>query len=130
MAMPSLTRNLFMEGLEDAPGAKVEVMRNLHGDEIKRRGAISTEKVEAALKKKGEMNLGELLRCKVRYFTARTVIGTSEFVDRIFKAQPAGDRGKRKTGARKMRGGDWGEGGLFSLRDLRKNVIGKPGPPA
>jgi REP element-mobilizing transposase RayT len=121
---------LFMEGLEDTPGAKVEVMRNLYGDEIKRRGAISTEKVEAVLKMKGQMSLPELLRHKVRYFTAGTVIGTREFVDKVFKAQPAKDRGKRKTGARKMRGGDWGDGGLYSLRDLRKDVIGKPGPPA
>ena len=127
-AGPAYRVILFVRGLEDTPGAKVEVMRNLYGDEIKRRGAISTEAADEVVKKKGEMSLGELLRCKVRYLTDGTVIGTREFVDRIFKAQPAKDRGKRKTGARKMRGGDWGEGGLFALRDLRKDVIGKPGP--
>lgn len=127
-ASPGYRVLLFTRGLEDTLGVKVEVVGNLYGDEIKRRGAISTEAVEKVVRKKGEMSLAELLRCKVRYLTDGTVIGTREFVDRIFKAQPAEDRGKRKTGARKMRGGDWGEGGLFALRDLRKNVIGKPGP--
>jgi REP element-mobilizing transposase RayT len=123
-AGPAYRVILYMEGLEETAGAKVEVMRNLYGDEIKRRGAIPAESVEAVLKKKGEMSLGEMLRCKVRYFTAGTVIGTREFVDKIFKAQPSVRRGKRKTGARKMRGGNWGGGGLYSLRDLRKDVIG------
>ena len=124
-AHPAYRVLLFMEGLEEVPGARVEIMRNLYGDEVQRRGAISTDQVDEVVRKKGQMSLVELLRCQVRYLTDGTVIGTREFVDRIFKAQPAKDRGKRKTGGRKMCGGDWGHGGMYALRDLRKDAIGK-----
>ncbi len=73
----------------------------------------------------GEMGLNELLRQSVRYFTDGVIIGSREFVDAVFAAQPSEMRGrKRKTGARRMRGGDWGlSDGLFALRDLTKDVI-------
>ena len=59
---------------------------------------------------------------QVRYFLDGGVVGSREFVDGVFASQPAEWKGKRKTGARKMRGGDWGEEGLYALRDLRKGV--------
>jgi putative transposase len=124
-AQPTYRVLLFSEGLERTPGAKVEVVRNKYGDEIKRQ-AISTTDAERVMARKGELSVGEMLRCRVRYFTEGAIIGTREYVDEVFQAQTAEARGKRKTGARKMRGGDWG--GLFALRELRKNAVGKAGP--
>jgi hypothetical protein len=53
------------------------------------------------------------------------VLGTAEFVNAVFfrEQELRGRFGKkRKTGARRMRGADWGE--LRILRDLRREVIG------
>jgi hypothetical protein len=54
------------------------------------------------------------------------VLGTAEFVNAVFfREQELRSRfgEKRKTGARKMRGADWGE--LRILRDLQREVIGE-----
>ncbi|MCC5841895.1 MAG: hypothetical protein JJT96_17400, partial [Opitutales bacterium] len=70
-------------------------------------------KVDAA---GGGLSRGQLLRCRIRYFTEGAVIGSRAFVEDWF----AGVRekfGKRQTGARPMQGGDFG--GLCALRDLR-----------
>ena len=93
----------------------MEVRRDRHGRGVSRVGNSPRE---------GELGLRELLDRQVRYLVDGAVIGTRVFVDRVFNAQPPEKRGKRKTGARKMRGGDWGDEGLYSLRDLRKDVIG------
>jgi REP element-mobilizing transposase RayT len=131
-AGPDYRMILWSEDLEHTPGAKVEVVRNRYGEEIEREARKAREwspggKAEKEVAGRGGMGLGELLRCRVRYLTDGVVIGSREFVDRVFNARPAEERGKRKTGARKMRGGAWG--GLYSLRDLRKDVIGEVGPP-
>ena len=91
-----------------------------------RRG-FSAEKVEAVTEKQGEMTVPEVLRHRVRYFCDGVVLGSAEFVDSVF------DRGKEKglygekrtTGARKMRGAQWGS--LRVLRDLQVDVIGSAG---
>jgi hypothetical protein len=53
------------------------------------------------------------------------VLGTAVFVNAVFEREQAlrnrfGE--KRSSGARRMRGADWGE--LRVLRDLQKDVIG------
>jgi REP element-mobilizing transposase RayT len=70
------------------------------------------------------MPLAEALRRKVRYFTDGAVIGSAAFVDEVFgRLKAQGRTGpKRRTGARKMRGADFG--GLRSLRDLRVRAMG------
>ena len=75
-----------------------------------------------------EAGLGEMLLRRVRYLTDGVVIGSREFVDRVFKAQPESVRKKRKTGARKMVGRNWN--GLFALRDLKVDVFGKGVSPS
>jgi hypothetical protein len=53
------------------------------------------------------------------------VLGTAEFVNAVFERERSLQKrfgGKRTTGARRMRGAEWGE--LRVLRDLRKDVIG------
>ena len=121
-AGPMYRMVLFSEGVERTPGAKVEVVRDRSGKEVKRK-AISTEAAEKVVKQRGEVDRHdrrERLLDRVREFTEGVIVGSREFVDRIFAQQPAEVRGKRKTGARKMRGDEWGvSGGLFALRELR-----------
>lgn len=115
---------LFVEGVEKEDGVKGAPGTGMDG--ARRRG-IPRERARKVLEGKGggeELSVRELLRLRARYWTDGVILGTREFVNRVFKAQPASVKGKRKTGARRMRGGNWGEGGLFTLRDLRKDVFG------
>jgi putative transposase len=89
-----------------------------------RRG-MAEEEVEAVVASGGKMTLREALRHRVRYFCDGAVLGSAEFVDGVFERERAKGRpfgGRRKTGARRMRGADWG--GLRVLRDLQKDVMG------
>ena len=87
-------------------------------------GFTETE-VEAVREEKGVMPVQKVLRHRVRYFCDGAVLGTAEFVNGVFEREQERRRRfgeKRKTGARRMRGADWGE--LRVLRDLQKDVIG------
>lgn len=89
-----------------------------------RRG-FSEAEVEAVLEQGGRMSLAEALRHRVRYFCDGAVLGTATFVDAVFEREQSLRRRfgeKRTSGARKMRGADWGE--LRVMRDLRKDVMG------
>ena len=83
------------------------------------RAGIAAEECERVAEAGGEVPLAEALRRKVRYFSAGAVIGSAAFVDGVFVQLKAEGRTgpKRKTGARRMRGADFGD--LRSLRDLR-----------
>jgi hypothetical protein len=89
-----------------------------------RRGFKEAE-IEAVVERDGAMSLSEALRHRVRYFSDGAVLGTAEFVNAVFERE-RGQGGrfgeKRTSGARRMRGADWGE--LRVLRDLRKEVVG------
>ena len=71
----------------------------------------------------GELSRGQMLRCRVRYFTDGAVIGSKEFVNEAF-ANGRERLGKsRRDGARRMRGDAAAAAGmLWSLRDLRKGI--------
>jgi putative transposase len=89
-----------------------------------RRG-MKAEVVEAVVEQAGAMPLRQVLRHRVRYFCDGAVLGTAPFVNAVFEREQSlrnrfGE--KRITGARRMRGADWGE--LRVLRDLQKDVIG------
>ena len=87
------------------------------------RPGMDAETVEAVVESGGRMGVAEALRHRVRYFTDGAVLGSAEFVDGVFERERAKGRGfgaKRRTGARRMRGAEWG--GLRVLRDLRKGV--------
>ncbi|MCC5839443.1 MAG: transposase [Opitutales bacterium] len=71
-------------------------------------------KVDAA---GGGLTRGQLLRCRIRYMTEGALIGSRAFVEDWF-AGVQGAFGGRQTGARPMKGGDFG--GLCSLRDLKE----------
>jgi len=69
----------------------------------------------------GKLSLAAALRCRVRYFTDGVALGTGDFVNRFFEQRRAYFGPRRETGARRMRGADWGD--LRSLRDLRVDVL-------
>ncbi len=108
-----------------------EYRKLLYGEGRKRgakgeRGGFSEEKVEQVMARDGKLGVPELLRCRIRYFTAGAAVGTREFVDGVFESAKAagffgGRKSKRKTGARRMRGGEWGA--MRSLRDLRVDPV-------
>ena len=94
------------------------------GDEVtgqRTRRGFGREKVEEVIAKRGKLSKAEILRCRVRYFCDGAVFGTVEYVNNVFAANRWRYGPKRKTGARKMRGADWGE--LRVLRNLQKEVI-------
>ena len=70
----------------------------------------------------GRLPLWQALRCRVRYFCDGGIIGSRELVDAAFERHRDRYGTARKTGARGMRGGEWGE--LRVLRDLRVEVFG------
>ena len=87
------------------------------------RKGISKEEAECERESDGEIPLGKLLRCRIRYFTDGAVIGSRSFVDEAFMKSRARFGPKRKTGARRMKGDAApASGALWSPRDLRKGI--------
>lgn len=80
-----------------------------------RQGELSHDAAEAVAKAGGELSWAVALTSRVRYFARGGVLGRKEFVDRVFELKREHFPLARKDGARKMRGGIWGE-----LRSLRK----------
>jgi len=56
----------------------------------------------------GNLPLPAVLRCRVRYFTDGVVLGSSAFLEEFFEKRRAFFGPQRKSGARRMRGADWG----------------------
>jgi putative transposase len=87
------------------------------------RKGISKEEAEREREKDGEISLGKMLRCRIRYFTDGAVIGSRAFVNEAFVGARERFGGKRTDGARRMRGNASAAVGLlWSLRDLRKGI--------
>ncbi len=82
---------------------------------------IREDDVRAVEEQGGELGLPALLRCRVRYFSAGLVLGSEAFVEGIFEKRREWFGEKRKKGARRLKGGEWGE--LRVMRDLRSEVI-------
>ncbi len=82
---------------------------------------FSREQVLQVLRTGGQLSRGELLRCRVRYFSDGMVLGSREYVETVFEGRRDLFGSKRKTGARKVPGGVWDD--LCSMRDLQKKSI-------
>ncbi|MCX6856765.1 MAG: transposase [Verrucomicrobia bacterium] len=102
---------LFSSGVEVMDAQNVKVVRK----------GVTADEARQVLKEKGKLSSMELVRLRVRYFSDGLVLGSQEFVESIFTENRARFGSKRKTGARRLKGGD---GALFSMRDLRKNSLG------
>ena len=90
------------------------------------RKGMKKEVVEAELvqlERSGDVALGRMLRCRVRYFTDGAVIGSRAFVEEVFTRCRERFSERRKNGARKLQGsGAAAVGRLWSVRDLKKNI--------
>jgi REP element-mobilizing transposase RayT len=94
------------------------------GERTEKMKGISAEKVRQVLDEDGELSVGELLHCRVRYFSDGVALGSRRFVEEVFEQNRNIFGQRRRNGARKMHGGDWN--GLFSLRNL-SNAVAAPG---
>ena len=88
----------------------------------KARSGFTREEVEAESTRGGRLPLPQVIRHRVRYFTAGAVFGSAAFVDGVFERYRSRLSEKRKTGARPMKEAEWE--GLHVLRDLQREKIG------
>ncbi|MCF7676136.1 MAG: hypothetical protein K9M97_12375, partial [Akkermansiaceae bacterium] len=114
---------LLEEGMEklreevDADGKlQVKVVRKGMKKEV------SAEEM-ARLERRRDLQMRQMLRYRVRYFSDGLVIGSRGFVDGVFKACRERFSARRTSGARKMRGaGAAAAGVIWSARDLKVRV--------
>ena len=93
------------------------------GEETTERAGFSREEIAKVWAAGGKLTLAQLLRCRVRYFSDGLAIGSESFIEKFFGSQREIFSKKRKSGSRKMKGGDWGE-----LRTARA-LAGSPVAP-
>jgi REP element-mobilizing transposase RayT len=87
------------------------------------RKGMNPAEAESEKTRAGEISMGKMLRCRVRYFTDGLVIGSRGFVNEAFTSARERFGPKRKDGARRLRGDAVAAAGvLWGLRDLRKGV--------
>ncbi|MBM3882433.1 MAG: hypothetical protein FJ387_22370 [Verrucomicrobia bacterium] len=85
--------------------------------------ALSREQIKRVLQKGGELSVGEVLRLRIRHMTDGVVLGSKGFVDAVWLAHREWFGGKRRSGARPIRGGGAALAGVRALRDLRVEAI-------
>ena len=81
------------------------------------RPGFTDEQIQKVLDAHGELPKTVVLRCRVRYFTDGVVFGSRRYVDSVFDRHRGHFGLKRKSGARSMRGADWGD--LCTVRRLQ-----------
>ena len=112
--------------LENAEKFEARVQVGGQGKMKRIRKGMSVEEVaeeKAREERAGELSVGKMLRCRVRYFTDGAVIGSRGFVNEAFVAARERFGSQRKDGARKLRGsGAAAAGTLWSVRDLKKSI--------
>ena len=87
------------------------------------RKGMSKQEAEREREKDGEVSLGKMLRCRIRYFTDGAVIGSRSFVNEAFAKSRQRFGATRKDGARKMKGeAGAASASIWSLWDLRKGL--------
>ena len=92
------------------------------GDQDKDRGVISEEKLDEVIRNGGKVEMSELLRRRVRYFSDGMAIGSRLFLKEIYEQHRECFPESRKARFATMRGTDWG--GLQVVRDLKVNLFG------
>mgnify|MGYP005850125415 CR=1 FL=1 len=91
------------------------------GVEGKDRGRIDPETVQRVLDHKGKLPLSDVLRLRVRYFTAGTVIGSASFLQEVGADLKLRHGLERKRNAYRMHAGEWGN--LRSFRNLQVEPV-------
>jgi hypothetical protein len=112
---------ILMAGAEEKLEARVG--RDGRAETKRKRQGMSAVEVAGEKERQGDIPLGKMLRCRVRYFTDGAVIGSRSFVNEAFASARERFGSRRKNGARKMRGsGAAAAGTLWSARDLQKGI--------
>jgi hypothetical protein len=96
------------------------------GIEDKDMGRIDADRVDRVLEQGGRLPLAEVLRLRVRYFTAGTAIGSDAFLADMSGQWKSRHCLERKRDAYPMRSGEWGQ--LRSYRNLQVDPV-KRSPP-
>ncbi len=128
-ARAGIERILFLHG-QDSSWRKTAAQYRIHlfstGEESEARKGFEPEKVRQVLESGGELSAYEMLRCRIRYFTDGAALGSRLFVEEVFEHNRSLFSPRRKSGARKIRGGNLNS--LCTLRDLRSDHIAPPAP--
>lgn len=117
IAQKSYRRLLLGEGIEAGEDVKESEARQ--GRNYRRRGLDRAEAL-SELRDGKALGKAELLRCRVRYFSEGLVLGSRDFVEKVFQEKREWFGSKRKSGARGL---PVEGGGLFSLRDLKVQAL-------
>ncbi len=83
---------------------------------------IPAEHWRREMERGAQLPINAALRCRVRYFTDGMVLGSGEYVQKVFEAFREQFGVKRRSGPRRRRGSDWD--GLMVARDLRREIFG------
>ena len=94
------------------------------GEKTSLQPGFSADRVKKVLAEGGKLGAGDLLRCRVRYFSDGVVLGSRGFVEEVFQANRGRFGPKRKTGARRLRSTALGD--VYTARDLRLEAITVP----
>ena len=111
-------RLLLSDGMEAGEAEQGRATKG--GGGIVRKG-FDRKKALEELRGGRKLSRGELLRCRVRYFTEGMVLGSKSFVEGVFAQRREWFGVKRKSGARGL---PLAGGGLCSLRGLGKDALG------
>jgi putative transposase len=95
-------------------------VKDAHNDKVVKRG-VTAESARAVLAAGGRLSSAELVRLRVRYFSAGVVLGSKEFVESIFSAHRECFGPKRKLGSRRMKES---KSPFYTLRQLRVQPVG------
>ena len=87
----------------------------------KDRGRIAGERLTQVLNAGGKLEIPDVLRARVRYFSASTAIGSEDYLSRMGASWRERYDFKRKRDAYPMRYGQWG--GLQSYRNLQVRPV-------
>jgi len=85
------------------------------------RPGFTREQVEEEVARGGKLPISQVLLLKVRYLTDGVVLGSADFVEGFYERNRARFGKRRKSGARTMRGAEWGD--LRVIHDLRNDVF-------
>lgn len=84
-------------------------------------GTIPDNQWKREMERGSQLPVATAIRCRIRYFTDGAVLGSPQYVHRVFVSFRDRFGRHRRSGPRKMKGSDWD--GLTVLRDLRKEVF-------
>jgi putative transposase len=104
-------------------GADYRMRLYVEGGTAGESGKVVFDRAEIlkVLRAGGEIDRGQALRLRIRYFGDGLVLGSEAYVNEIFQQFRSHFGPKRRTGARKLRHLPFVE--LRTLRDLKKNAV-------